>query len=235
MPPAIGPGRDFGAGTTGTGRFFMRGRGMLRGLVVAAVAMLSLAFASTASADSFIVLYKSNSVPASASAASRRQAAHTSSATTRSRGHCAPDSAGFASRLANDNASRRASTAGFASKLDPAESAEVRSRATCRTRRPLNRHVLGLQWDMRQIHTPQAHAVTGGSPAVVVGDIDTGLDYRHPDLAQNVSSPIAPTAWAAHPSRARWPPMTTTATAPIPPARSRRLRMALASSAWRRT
>ena len=46
----------------------------------------------------------------------------------------------------------------------------------------------GLQWDMRQIHTPEAHAVTGGSPAVLVGDIDTGLDYRHPDLRQNVDS-----------------------------------------------
>jgi subtilisin family serine protease len=44
----------------------------------------------------------------------------------------------------------------------------------------------GLQWDMQQIHTPQAHAITGGSPAVVVGDIDTGTDYLHPDLAPNV-------------------------------------------------
>jgi len=44
----------------------------------------------------------------------------------------------------------------------------------------------GLQWDMRQIHTPEAHAITGGSPSVVVGDIDTGLDYTHPDLAANV-------------------------------------------------
>jgi lantibiotic leader peptide-processing serine protease len=45
----------------------------------------------------------------------------------------------------------------------------------------------GLQWDMVQIHTPEAHAITGGSPTVLVGDIDTGLDYTHPDLAANVS------------------------------------------------
>jgi subtilisin family serine protease len=44
----------------------------------------------------------------------------------------------------------------------------------------------GLQWDMRQIHTPQAHAITGGSPAVLVGDIDTGVDFNHPDLRQNL-------------------------------------------------
>jgi lantibiotic leader peptide-processing serine protease len=44
----------------------------------------------------------------------------------------------------------------------------------------------GLQWDMVQIHTPEAHAITGGSSSVVVGDIDTGLDYTHPDLAANV-------------------------------------------------
>jgi len=44
----------------------------------------------------------------------------------------------------------------------------------------------GLQWDMVQIHAPEAHAITGGSPSVLVGDIDTGLDYTHPDLAANV-------------------------------------------------
>src|ERR687884_1658914 len=43
-----------------------------------------------------------------------------------------------------------------------------------------------LQWDMRQIHTPEAHAITGGSPAVLVGDIDTGIDFNHPDLKQNI-------------------------------------------------
>src|SRR5439155_23831184 len=43
-----------------------------------------------------------------------------------------------------------------------------------------------LQWDMRQIKTPQAHAITGGSPAVLIGDIDSGVDFNHPDLKQNL-------------------------------------------------
>lgn len=43
-----------------------------------------------------------------------------------------------------------------------------------------------LQWDMRQIHAPEAHLITGGSPAVVVADIDTGVDKDHPDLDENI-------------------------------------------------
>jgi subtilisin family serine protease len=43
-----------------------------------------------------------------------------------------------------------------------------------------------LQWDMNQIHAVEAHAITAGSPSVLAGDIDTGLDYTHPDLAPNV-------------------------------------------------
>jgi subtilisin family serine protease len=41
------------------------------------------------------------------------------------------------------------------------------------------------QWDMTQISVPEAHEVTQGSPSVVVGDIDTGLDFTHPDIAPN--------------------------------------------------
>ena len=43
----------------------------------------------------------------------------------------------------------------------------------------------GLQWDMEQINAFEAHDISGGSPQVVVGDIDTGLDFTHPDLAPN--------------------------------------------------
>jgi lantibiotic leader peptide-processing serine protease len=64
-----------------------------------------------------------------------------------------------------------------------------------------------LQWDMAQIHAPEAHAISEGSQSVVVGDIDTGLDFTHPDLAPNVdfahsascvsgTPDTNPTAWA---------------------------------------
>ena len=65
------------------------------------------------------------------------------------------------------------------------------------------------QWDMRQIHAFEAHATTGGSPAVVTGILDTGLDKDHPDLVQNIDFsrsvscesgvPVsAPAAWDDH-------------------------------------
>ena len=52
----------------------------------------------------------------------------------------------------------------------------------------LNDSLSGLQWDMTQIKVGEAHAISTGDPSVLVGDIDTGLDYTHPDLAPNVDS-----------------------------------------------
>ncbi|GAB3883965.1 S8 family serine peptidase [Terrabacter terrigena] len=51
---------------------------------------------------------------------------------------------------------------------------------------PLGDPLSSRQWDMDQIRVGNAHRLTTGSPSVLVGDIDTGLDYTHPDLAANV-------------------------------------------------
>lgn len=64
----------------------------------------------------------------------------------------------------------------------------------------------GLQWDMRQIKTPQAHAITGGSRTVLVGDLDSGLDYTHPDLVANVdfANSTSCDSGVSNPSPAAW-------------------------------
>jgi subtilisin family serine protease len=43
-----------------------------------------------------------------------------------------------------------------------------------------------LQWSMRQIRAPQAHAIQAGSPLVEVGILDSGVDAAHVDLSANV-------------------------------------------------
>jgi subtilisin family serine protease len=70
-----------------------------------------------------------------------------------------------------------------------------------------NGRLAPLQWDMKQIHTPEAHQLTQGSRKVLVGIIDTGIDYTHPNLAPNLdfensvsciggTANQSPSAWA---------------------------------------
>ncbi|MBV9042725.1 MAG: S8 family serine peptidase [Acidimicrobiia bacterium] len=41
----------------------------------------------------------------------------------------------------------------------------------------------GQQWSLPKVGAPQAWDVTTGSPSVIVGDLDSGVDGTHPDLA----------------------------------------------------
>ncbi len=41
------------------------------------------------------------------------------------------------------------------------------------------------QWDMDQIKAPEAHEISTGT-GVLVGDIDTGIDFTNPDLVANI-------------------------------------------------
>jgi subtilisin family serine protease/Tol biopolymer transport system component len=45
---------------------------------------------------------------------------------------------------------------------------------------------LSEPWSLTKIGAPQAWAQAGNEPKVVVGIIDTGVNYRHPDLAANI-------------------------------------------------
>jgi lantibiotic leader peptide-processing serine protease len=77
-------------------------------------------------------------------------------------------------------------TTGFATRLQPYSATDASPGDLPNAPATDSDSLSGLQWDMRQIHTPEAHAVTGGSPSVLVGDIDTGIDFNHPDLRANI-------------------------------------------------
>jgi subtilisin family serine protease len=95
------------------------------------------------------------------------------------------DSAAFQSSLLGDSRiASVASTARSAVHLSPEEAAGG-SEAAVDIPATDSDNLSGLQWDMTQIHTPEAHAITGGNPSVLVGDLDTGLDFTHPDIAPN--------------------------------------------------
>jgi subtilisin family serine protease len=63
-----------------------------------------------------------------------------------------------------------------------------------------------IQWDMDQISAPEARAINGGSASVIVGDIDSGLDWTHPDLAPNVdfSRSVSCVGGVPNQDRAAW-------------------------------
>jgi len=159
--------------------------------ILVALSMISLSVAGAApsqagESQSYIVLYKSNAVPADA-AGSIALAGGTLVYSYNEIGVAIANSsnAGFKGNLSADKRIEGiSSTAGFGVQLN--EEMVVEDASAIASNGSWGDPLSYAQWDMRQIHVPEAYEITGGSPSVVVGDIDTGLDWTHPDLAANV-------------------------------------------------
>src|SRR6266540_5630995 len=154
------------------------------------VAAASLPYSSTGVTQTYIVLYKKNATPSDA-ASTVSKAGGTLVYSYKQIGVliASSDNALFTANLLKDSRVQGAvATTRFATQLEGNISDDSANAPAVNTPATDSDSLSGLQWDMVQIHTPEAHAITGGSPSVLVGDIDTGLDYTHPDLAANVDS-----------------------------------------------
>src|SRR5919197_49586 len=162
------------------------------GLVAAATAIA----APAAFGSNYIVLYKGQAIEGSA-ATTIQQAGGTLVYAYPQIGVAIASSSNPSFRanlLKNPSIANAASTSGFATQVSDIESATDSSSADTgpppgglpNSPATDTDSLSGLQWDMAQIHTPEAHAITGGSPSVLVGDIDTGIDFNHPDLRANI-------------------------------------------------
>jgi|GEM_PF-1570676 len=47
-------------------------------------------------------------------------------------------------------------------------------------------YVNGLQWYLNTVNAPEAWDITHGDSAVIIGIVDSGVDWDHPDLADNI-------------------------------------------------
>jgi subtilisin family serine protease len=163
---------------------------LTRLLPLAAAAIVSLAFAGVANAERYVVLYKQHAVPTDATRTVDRAGGTVIAAYDEIGVVVAQSSSpSFRANLMRDNRIEGASgTSRFGVEVAPVEAAGHDEQEPELPNSPATDTdtFSAEQWDMRQIHTPEAHAITGGSPAVVVGDIDTGLDKDHPDLLQNI-------------------------------------------------
>jgi subtilisin family serine protease len=157
--------------------------------LVALTMLVAMALASVARGANYIVLYRAQGVPANA-ATSIQQAGGTLVYGYNQIGVAIASSTSSTFRadlLKSAAVQNVSSTAGFGTQLTDVESASGPPEGGLPNSPATDSDSLsGLQWDMRQIHAPEAHAITGGSPSVLVGDIDTGIDFNHPDLRANI-------------------------------------------------
>ena len=172
----------------------MRKRLKWRVLPLCAVAVLALAFAGIANAKPYVVVYKLKGVPADSTSKIER-AGGTVVASYDAIGVVVArsDRASFKTTLERDaRILGVADSSKPVAKVGPLDTDSHDEQPPELPNAPATHGdtFSPLQWDMRQIHAPEANAITGGSPTVDVGIIDTGIETfptLHPDLAANMN------------------------------------------------
>ncbi len=161
-------------------------------LVIASLALVSTALADqeTAAEETYIVLYNRSAVPTNAAKVIARtggRLVYSYDAIGVAIARSADPGFGAAMRGAR-GVQGAASTAAFGTQLETdfeiATGLEALTSVTATG--AFDDPYTNRQWDMFQISVPEAHMVTMGDPSVIVGDIDSGIDAYHPDLAANV-------------------------------------------------
>ncbi|HEX5658356.1 MAG TPA: S8 family serine peptidase [Polyangiales bacterium] len=163
--------------------------------------------ASLSAPINFLVVYKLESVPTSA-AADIKKAGGSVLATYKELGLVLASSASssFQSTLAKSPLVQAvAPTQGSAVDSLPSESAEQKARPPA-VSKASGDTLAPMQWNMQQIHAPQARAITAGKKSVVVGVFDSGIDDKLPDLKGQVdrSKSVTCIGGVADTSYANW-------------------------------
>jgi lantibiotic leader peptide-processing serine protease len=162
-----------------------------------------------AAIETYLVVYSAQAVPADAAAEiSAAGGTLVASYSTIGVVVARSGSATFRTTLLKDRRIEGVSaTTKFATRLNDDGGGEAADAPVVNTPVPPGNDTLsGLQWDMVQIHVPEAHQITGGNASIVVGDIDSGLDFTHPDLAPNVdfAKSVSCVGGVPNPSPAAW-------------------------------
>jgi subtilisin family serine protease len=97
------------------------------------------------------------------------------------------DRTNFATAVVGAGVQSAAATTGLGTAVETPEEATVAVPDPATT----SEAMWPLQWDMHAIQAAEAHSVTIGSPDVVVGVLDSGIDATHPDLASQVDHSLS--------------------------------------------
>src|SRR3954465_13692574 len=147
--------------------------------VIAPVAATAADTGTTGATENYLVLFKGSSSPADAAGVVTR-AGGTVVANYSEIGVLVARSNNTAfgdTVRANNKVEGASATTGYATKLEDVQAAEASPGDLPNAPATDTDTFSGLQWDMRQMHTPEAHAITGGGPRRPVRENRTGTHF----------------------------------------------------------